>query len=131
MQNSLNEWLWQHALGTADGVLHPLPRGAVPPKAAICTLLFNPIYKFILIKNTKVAGTSVFVDFGGFCRPGITLEEAKVRRPLWHRSARMQHTRSGEGGHVATAHLPRASALGIMLGASSCACMHTELSSHR
>lgn len=86
MHNSLNEWMWQHALGTSDGVLHPLPRGTVPPKAAICTLLFNPVYKFILIKNTKVAGTSVFLNFGGFCKAGITLEEAKVR-PVpgnWH-----------------------------------------------
>jgi hypothetical protein len=74
----LHEWMWMQLLGTDDGALHALPAGSAPPKAGICTLLFNPIYKFILIKNTKVAGTSVFLNFGGFCPPGITLEQAKV-----------------------------------------------------
>eukprot|EP00892_Ulva_mutabilis_P012447 jgi/Ulvmu1/9575/UM054_0005.1 len=85
MRNGLNEWIWQHAIGTSDGELHALPRGVVPPKAAICTLLFNPVYKLILIKNTKVAGTSVFLNLGGFCQPGITMEKAKAQPPcLWH-----------------------------------------------
>lgn len=52
--------------------------GESPPKAGICTLLFNPTYKFIVVKNTKVAGTSLFLKFGGFCPPGITPEKAKV-----------------------------------------------------
>lgn len=82
MRHGLSEWMWQHAIGTSDGELHPLPRGAVPPKAAICTILVNPVYKFILVKNTKVAGTSVFLSLGGFCKAGISLEEAKVSAAL-------------------------------------------------
>ena len=61
--------------GTLVSVMHA---GESPPKAGICTLLFNPTYKFIVVKNTKVAGTSLFLKFGGFCPPGITPEKAKV-----------------------------------------------------
>ena len=53
--------------------------GESPPKAGICTLLFNPMYKFIVVMNTKVAGTSLFLKFGGFCPSGINLETAKAR----------------------------------------------------
>jgi hypothetical protein len=72
-------WAWQQTLGRTDGSSGVLPIGALPPKAGLCTVLFNPIYKFIFIKNTKVAGTSVFLNFGGMCKTGTTLAIANVR----------------------------------------------------
>jgi hypothetical protein len=81
-RQALYDWSWNHTLGADDGSSGVLPIGVAPPKAGLCTVSFNPIYKFIFIKNTKVAGTSVFLSFGGFCRAGITLEEAKVPCPL-------------------------------------------------
>jgi hypothetical protein len=80
VRTQLEDWVWRQVLGTDSGESQALPLGVAPPKAGLCTLLFNPIYKFVLIKNTKVAGTSVFLNFGGHCPDGITLEEAKVCR---------------------------------------------------
>ena len=71
-------WAWEQTLGREDGRVAVLPLGVAPPKAALCTVLFNPVYKMIFIKNTKVAGTSVFVKFGQMCPEDITLEKAAV-----------------------------------------------------
>lgn len=49
------------------------------PRAGLCTVMFDPIYKFIFIKNTKVAGTSVFLSLGKFCPENVTLASAMVR----------------------------------------------------
>lgn len=73
-----DDWLFQQFLGEEDGSWNPLPSESAPPKAGSCMVLINPVYKFILVKNTKVAGTSIFVKFGGFCPEGITYDDAKV-----------------------------------------------------
>lgn len=76
--NAVWNWAWEQTLGQSDGSVGVLPLGESPPKAALCTVLFNPVYKFILIKNTKVAGTSVFLKFGQLCPAGISLKQARV-----------------------------------------------------
>jgi hypothetical protein len=84
-------WSWDFTLGREDpDTGDVLLETDQPPKAGLCTVLFNPIYKFIFIKNTKVAGTSVFLNFGGECMEPPTLETAKV-------SARVQ--RNDEKGN--------------------------------
>ena len=78
-------WAWRHVLGEPDGSPAQLPLGEAPPKAGVCVVLFNPIYKMIFVKNTKVAGTSVLLSFGGLCPAGIDLKTAQVwlsRAPL-------------------------------------------------
>eukprot|EP00892_Ulva_mutabilis_P004467 jgi/Ulvmu1/2392/UM131_0003.1 len=78
----VRDWLWQSTLGGIDGRLPP-SRGEVAPRVDKCMVLINPIYKFIFIKNTKVAGSSVFESLGGMCPPEITFERAKERGPCW------------------------------------------------
>lgn len=70
-------WLADKLLGQTEASAAPLAE--LPPKADMCILLFNPVYKFIFIKNTKVAGTSVAKSLGRSCPPGLSVEEMRVR----------------------------------------------------
>ena len=79
VRKDVMEWAYAQALGHEDGSNGALQLGAAPPKAGLCTVLFNPAYKFIFIKNTKVAGTSVFLNFGGSCDGSQTLARLHVR----------------------------------------------------
>lgn len=81
-RQALYDWAYNHTLGNDDGNSGVLPLGVAPPKAGLCTVSFNPIYKFIFIKNTKVAGTSVFLNFGGFCGNNVPLETTQVHHAL-------------------------------------------------
>lgn len=76
----LLKWAYDQTLGRVDGSAAMLPLGDAPPKAGLCTVLFNPFYRIIFVKNTKVAGTSVFLHFGGKCkRDAPTLDQSEVR----------------------------------------------------
>lgn len=87
LRAKFDDWLWNQTLGTDAGDIRILPLGDSPPLSAPCTVLFSPLYKFIFIKNTKTAGTSLFLKFGGFCPEGISLESARKRQPcLWRTS---------------------------------------------
>jgi hypothetical protein len=78
VRGDIMQWAFEYTLGGVHAAGREMPLGEAPPKAGLCTVLFNPFYKFIFIKNTKVAGTSVFTHFGGDCNPEPSLD-AQVR----------------------------------------------------
>ena len=72
-------WMWAHKVG-ADGDTFPdLNPGKLAPIAGNCPFFFNPHYKFVFIKNTKVGGTSVWVHFGMFCEADELTLTSNVR----------------------------------------------------
>lgn len=85
------KWSWEYTVGRSDPSADAARIDiALPPKAGMCTVLFNPFYKLIFIKNTKVAGTSVFLNFGGGCKETPTLADAQVPpSPVTHRVPRV------------------------------------------
>lgn len=76
------DWIWQRTLGDSSGEVVSQPRSTVAPRVDKCVLLFNPVYKLIFIKNTKVAGSSVYESLGSYCPPTITLEAARVSKTM-------------------------------------------------
>lgn len=65
-------------MGDADGQVRLPPRGITAPKLDECKLFFNPVYRFIYIKNTKTAGSSVLAALNP-CPQQATLEEVNMR----------------------------------------------------
>ena len=75
----LLDWAKPRTTPDARGMYWPPPPiGAAPPRAALCAVLFNPVYKVAFIKNTKVGGTSLASALGGHCKPEMTFEEVQV-----------------------------------------------------
>ena len=72
-------WVWDQIKGEEGGIVSRMPLGTVPPKAALCTMLFNPVYKVAFVRSTKVGGTSLMNAIGNNCKLGISWEELQVR----------------------------------------------------
>ena len=74
------DWVWaQTKLLKRNKLPAPEALGVLPPKAALCTVLFNPYYKVAFVKNTKVGGSSMVSGLGGHCNPDASLQDLAVR----------------------------------------------------
>lgn len=72
----LENWLWDELL-MKEHILESYDHDPQPPKAGLCNALFNPVYKFIFVRNPKVAGQALFAKFGRYCAKDMSLENAK------------------------------------------------------
>ena len=77
-RNEIDQFISDIALGDGDGEIRQPVRGATAPKLTECKFFYNPIYRYIYIKNTKVAGSSVVEALAPFCPNNFTAEDAMV-----------------------------------------------------
>ena len=73
--NNFLSWAWEQSVGAAP----QLRLGEAPPKAALCMVMFNPVYKVAYIKSSRTASTAVVEAMGGFCPEDARLDFAEVR----------------------------------------------------
>ena len=82
-RNSTNEWIWDLAMGGRKGQITPPAAGLTAPKLDDCRVFFNPVYRYIYIKNTKTAGSSVLDAMGTICPDSIMeAEDPTVLLPM-------------------------------------------------
>ena len=80
--NSTNAWIWAVAMGDQNGVITPPAAGVTAPKLDDCRVFFNPVYRYIYIKNTKTAGSSVLDAMGPICPESVMeADDPTVRLP--------------------------------------------------
>lgn len=79
----LDQWLEDHWVspgGNSSGSSGAGPRLPAPgepaPQSEGCKAFINPVYKYIFLRNTKVAGTSINDALGGTCGGDVPVTSA-------------------------------------------------------